>query len=400
MRFLRLSHPLKAEHDFEDNLWVEHELRRLAAAGVVIEDGYNSRKASLAKEADHVVNVVDKDQHGKTFKDGRIPEELRELPTIEVPREGRLAEARVASMVAGAASKLPPKERLAAAPKLQEVMTGLQALAPAAGKGAPTAYFRSVFERAVEQEAMALVGRLATRIYPLETLSQPESALIDKFEFDMMVAYRDFVLNGYQVSVLLLLCAISRAASPTEPLRRSFDKLAGKTREIKVQEVLASMLMEPGSLDGLGAAASHLLSMGRTAWDSVGDAANVDDFYHRQFTAMPHFHGCYLVNFVLMQLNPDPALLERLNTQCNEADEYLARAYTAMMHDFQNAIDLGAIAGSRRMYHRLASQRPRFARISLQKWLNDDRMFPEFWAPFVTGASEELFWDRPQAATA
>ena len=398
MRFLRLSHPIKAEHDFEDNLWVERELARLSQSGVAVEDGYNTRKASLSKEADHVTNVVEKDQHGTTFADGRIPAELQGLPTLEVPREGRLAQLRVLSHVAGAASNLPPRELLASAQPMQDVMTGLEALQPLAGHGAASSDIRRLFQRAVDQEAVAQIGRLAMRIYAREALSQPESGLIGTFEFDMMVAYRDLKLNGHPVSVLLLLCAIRRAAAPAEPLRQAFAKLEGRTEPIGVQDVFNAIVTQPGGVEALVAAIVHLLSMGGTARDSVGEAADVDDFYGRQYMAMPYFKASALAAAALMQLTSDSETLERLEEKRNEAEEFVARGFAALMQDFRNATDLEAISASRRRYRQLSAERPRFARISLQKWLHDDRMYPGFWAPFITGASDDLFWDRPEAA--
>ena len=210
LRLLRLSHPIKSEHDYEDNLWVERELARLLASGALAGGSYNIRKASLLGE-DHISSVFLNEQRGQSSK-GEMPADVRDLPTIEVPREGRLAEHRLTSIVARAAADLPPKDLVATSTPMKEVLEGLQALR--LGQGAASSYFSSVLREAVEQETIALIGRLAVRVFPVETLSQAESALVTKFETDMMVAFARFGVNGYPVSALLFLCALSRAAAP------------------------------------------------------------------------------------------------------------------------------------------------------------------------------------------
>ena len=64
------------------------------------------------------------------------------------------------------------------------------------------------------------------------------------------------------------------------------------------------------------------------------------------------------------------------------------------MHDFKNSIDLEAISANRRLYFLLASERPRFAKRTLQKWLYDDQLFPVFWTSFVTSTTENLPWEK------
>lgn len=123
-----------------------------------------------------------------------MPADVQGLPTIEVPREGRLAQHRLTSMVAQAACDLSPTDLVATATPMKEVLIGLQALRP--GQGATSSYFSLVFHRAVQQEIIALIGRLAVRIYSTETLSQVESALVAKFEEDMMIAFAQFGVNG------------------------------------------------------------------------------------------------------------------------------------------------------------------------------------------------------------
>jgi hypothetical protein len=157
LRLLRKSHPIKAEHDYEDDFWVRQELGRLIASGAPIGEGYNIRKPSLFG-GDHFVSVFENEQRGQTWK-GEIPSDVLSLPTIEVPREGRLAQHRLTSIVARAASDLSPEDCAATAAPMKEVLVGLQALRP--GQGAASSYFSSALHRAVEQEAIALVGRLA-----------------------------------------------------------------------------------------------------------------------------------------------------------------------------------------------------------------------------------------------
>ena len=123
-----------------------------------------------------------------------MPADVQGLPTIEVPREGRLAQHQLTSMVAQAACDLSPTDLVATATPMKEVLIGLQALRP--GQGATSSYFSLVFHRAVQQEIIALIGRLAVRIYSTETLSQVESALVAKFEEDMMIAFARFGVNG------------------------------------------------------------------------------------------------------------------------------------------------------------------------------------------------------------
>ena len=86
--------------------------------------------------------------------------------------------------------------------------------------------------------------------------------------------------------------------------------------------------------------------------------------------------------------------MEKLRAKFNEADEFVARVVAALWHDFQNSIDLAQILANRRTYLQLASERPRFAKQTLQKWLDDDEMFPEFWTPFVTGTAQDLPWEN------
>lgn len=390
LRLLRLSHPIKSEHDYEDNLLVEQELGRLVASGALAGRSYNVRKASLLG-GDHVASVFWNEQYGQTWK-GEMPADVQGLPTIEVPREGRLAQLRLTSIVARAASDLPPEEIAATTTPMKEVLVGLQALRP--GQGAASSYFSSVLRRAVEQETIALIGRLAVRVYPIETLSQAESALVINFEKDMMVAFARFGVNGYPVSALLFLCALSRAAAPAEPFRQCFTTLADRKEDVGVQDVLGCMLMQPGSMSWLEAAADYLLSMGQIGRDSARDASSIDDFYHLQFIAMPYFHACAHANTTLMALKMDPDATERLRARFNEADEFVARVFAALLHDFKNSIDLEQILANRRTYLQLASERPKFAKQTLQKWLYDDEMFPEFWTPFVTGATEDLPWEK------
>jgi hypothetical protein len=389
LRLLRLSHPIKSEHDYEDNLWVERELARLLASGALAGGSYNIRKASLLGE-DHISSVFLNEQRGQSSK-GEMPADVRDLPTIEVPREGRLAEHRLTSIVARAAADLPPKDLVATSTPMKEVLEGLQALR--LGQGAASSYFSSVLREAVEQETIALIGRLAVRVFPVETLSQAESALVSKFETDMMVAFARFGVNGYPVSALLFLCALSRAAAPAEPFRHSFTTLSGRS-EVAVSDVLGNMLLLPGSMSWLEAAADYLVSMGQIARDQARAASNIDDFYHHQFIALPYFHACAHANTALMALDTGSDAVEKLRAKFNEADEFVARVVAALWHDFQNSIDLAQILANRRTYLQLASERPRFAKQTLQKWLDDDEMFPEFWTPFVTGTAQDLPWEN------
>ena len=390
LRLLRKSHPIKAEHDYEDDLWGQQELARLVASGVPLREGYNVRKASLFGE-DHVTSVFPNEQRGQTWK-GEMPADVLSLPTIEVPREGRLAQHRLTSMVAQAACDLSSNDLVATATPMQEVLVGLQALR--LGQGASSSYFSSVLHRAVEQEIIALIGRLAIRIYPRETLSQAENALVAKFEQDMMIAFARFGVNGYPVSALLYLCALSQVAAPAEPLRRSFTELAGKKREIEPGDILGCVVTQPGGVNWLVSAADYLLAMGQSGLSSARDASSVDEFYHLQFLAMPYFNACSNAFTTLMDLTTDRDLTERLQARFNEADEFVARVYTALMHDFKNSIDLEAISANRRLYILLASERPRFAKRTLQKWLYDDQLFPVFWTSFVTSTTENLPWEK------
>jgi hypothetical protein len=140
LRLLRKGHPIKAEHDYEDDLWGQQELARLVASGALLGKGYNVRKASLFG-GDHVISVFPNEQRGQTWK-GDMPADVQGLPTIEVPREGRLAQHRLTSMVAQAACDLSPTDLVATATPMKEVLIGLQALRP--GQGAASSYFSLV----------------------------------------------------------------------------------------------------------------------------------------------------------------------------------------------------------------------------------------------------------------
>jgi hypothetical protein len=398
MRCLSMGHPIQAEFQLEDHLLVQQEVDKLIQAGVPVENGYNSKKASLVKDIDHVTHVMGRDQHGMTFSDGRIPPELQALPMIEVPREERLSQARLATVVWAAAKSLPPQDYSAAETRMRVVMKSLQPLTDVAGKGASAAYFKYALRRAVEQESLGLVSDLALRIYPLQVMSTPESDLINKFEFDMMVAYRDLQLNCYPVSALLLLCAISREAAPAEPFRRAFDKFVQMKVEVPLEKLLVAMFEQPGSLEGVGRVINHLIFMGRTAWNSMPEGSDVDDFYRRAFMAMPYFQACGHMNSLLLQITTDSETRALLQAQFNEADEFIARVHTALSYDFMNAIDLRSIDGSRTAYNYFNSQRPRFAKLTLQKWLYDEKLFPEYWEVFVTGATDRIFWDKPKGS--
>jgi hypothetical protein len=142
------------------------------------------------------------------------------------------------------------------------------------------------------------------------------------------------------------------------------------------------------------AAGDYLLSVGQSARNSARDASSVDDFYHLQFLAMPYFQACGQTNTTLMDLTADLEIIKGLQTRFNEADEFIARVYTALGHDFKNSVDLEQILANQQIYIHLASERPRSAKKMLQKWVHDDQMFPEFWTPFVTAAAEDLPWEK------
>jgi hypothetical protein len=283
---LRMSHPIKAEADFEDDLWIKHEIARLAESGAPLTEGYTVRKASLVSGGDHVFSVYQREQHGRTWR-GAIPDDALALPTIDVPRMGRLAALRLRNTVLATATRLTGPSLAATAEPMTGVLIELQPLRTGAGDGASIEALRRVLDAAVDREAIGLVKRLACRIFPMEVMGTPESALLPEFEADLLKEYSRLLVSGYAVSALLLLCALSQAAAPIQPIRHAFEAFAGRSEDPGINDVICRVVMKAPGTAFIAGAAEALSAAGHAARNLTKQAKNIDHFFHAQYLALP-----------------------------------------------------------------------------------------------------------------
>jgi len=74
----------------------------------------------------------------------------------------------------------------------------------------------------------------------------------------------------------------------------------------------------------------------------------------------------------------------------NEAEEFGARAVSALSFDFENAVDQLPVMRMRERYSFVAEESRIAANAMLLNWIENETLIPAFWHDFVTGKSDSL----------
>jgi hypothetical protein len=387
---LRHAHPIKAEYDFEIAYWVEAQEAMLQASGQLPDSwSHNTRKRKLTG-GDHLTTVFGREQAGRTWR-GDFPAKVRSLPTIETP-DSIVLPMSVFRTTAQGATELPNDEGVEPKERLSGILRGLAA--HVVGATPSVSYYGQAMTAALAGDAAELLAHFLS-VVGRSSSDESEAVLCSRVEAELEDAFAKFRLNGWPTSGFLAICAAAKLASSAPLLRDSLDQMQRGVVPISLEGYAATLRSNGMLTEAAEKAADTLLLRASTLQHALARADSVDEFYDLHIRSLPLLHGAAeLIDLAMKRLRDGTAETVHLQRKYNECDEMIARCYTALVSDFKNAVNWSSLDGWRTSYRLFSESDGRFASRLLQKWIYDDKLFPEFWSGYVTGTADNVAWRR------
>jgi hypothetical protein len=427
LRYLRMIDPDYAEYGYA----FSHEQTRLQLDLI--------DKGKLKQNGDF--NVIRREVSGRkryiTFFSGgagrswkaEIPEEYKTLPTIEpqVPEAASLTG--VHDYVFGVATSLSNDTGRETLSRLQSIKEHRAPLWLPSDLSPMTTKSASPLEARQRAQTAVLIMDFLDNVAPLGNRSETDSNRAEGYATRLQNAYGNAGLNGSLYWPILLLLEIVQIGKPKWPFGEGLPRfVCGQSNcnhvicglnirhvlgeavpsailapmvsrdlhayflknEADLTELLRLAINSAGGPSWIERAARQLLDRGKIARSKLTDAKSVLDFYTMHFRYVPSFKAAQIGFDFLASV---PAATERqseFQKLSNEAEEFGARALSALSFDFENAVDQLPVMRMRELYSFVTKESRIAANAMLLNWIENETLIPGFWHDFVTGKSDSL----------